>query len=186
MPLPASFASPWFFLLQHGKRRYGKTAHGLSKDWDVSVTEARDTLAKWYEDRPEVRDWQAKTIEYARQTGYTRTLMGRYRRLPDIVTGSSAGKAHMERVAINTPIQGGAADVVMMAMLKLRRNERLRELGWRMLLQIHDEIIFEGPEESAEEATALVTADMMNPFSSPLLVELDVDPKVESTWYRAK
>ena len=74
----------------------------------------------------------------------------------------------------------------MMAMLKLRRNERLRELGWRMLLQIHDEIIFEGPEESAEEATALVTADMMNPFSSPLLVELDVDPKVESTWYRAK
>jgi len=97
---------------------YGKTAHGLARDWGVSVSDARKTLDAWYEDRPEVRDWQMRTIEYARETGYTRTLMGRYRRLPDAVNGSSAARAHAERAAINTPIQGGAADVVMMAMLK--------------------------------------------------------------------
>ena len=165
---------------------YGKTAHGLARDWGVSVSDARKTLDAWYEDRPEVRDWQMRTIEYARETGYTRTLMGRYRRLPDAVNGSSAARAHAERAAINTPIQGGAADVVMMAMLKLHRNEKLRAMGWRMVLQIHDEIIFEGPEESASEATALVTADMCMPFRQPLLVDLEVDPKIESTWYRAK
>ena len=190
-PSPNRLSPPFLcpVLLLFGWRpapRYGKTAHGLSKDWDVSVEEARETLEKWYEDRPEVREWQTKTIEYARETGYTRTLMGRYRRLPDINTGSSAARAHMERAAINTPIQGGAADVVMMAMLKVHRNERLRKIGWRMLLQIHDELILEGPDENSEEAMALVTTDMMSPFRTPLLVELDVDAKLETTWYRAK
>ena len=63
---------------------YGKTAHGLAKDWKVSTTEAQETLDRWFEDRPEVRQWQADVIRRAHQCGYTRTLMGRYRHLPDI------------------------------------------------------------------------------------------------------
>lgn len=63
---------------------YGKTAHGLSKDWGVTVKQANDLLDAWYADRPEVKQWQEDTIEMARETGYTRTLMGRYRKLPDI------------------------------------------------------------------------------------------------------
>ena len=114
------------------RRRYGKTAHGLSKDFGVSLEEAKDILAKWYKDRPEVEQWQKQTILTAKQTGYTRTLMGRYRPLPDI------NSRNKWRAAINTPIQGGAADIVMMAMLKIEKDERLKKLGYRMLLQIHD------------------------------------------------
>jgi DNA polymerase-1 len=74
----------------------------------------------------------------------------------------------------------------MMAMLKLARNAQLRALGWRMLLQIHDEVILEGPAESAPAALAAVEADMTQPFAQPLLVALAVDAKVVDTWYEAK
>ena len=118
---------------------------------------------------PQVKEWQQSILQTARVEGYTRTLMGRYRELPEIKSKSSILRGHAERAAINTPIQGalahfrpfinlctdavmmfwrcvlcggagGAADVVMMAMLKASRNDRLRDLGWKMLLQIHDEV----------------------------------------------
>ena len=83
-------------------------------------------------------EWQQRTIEHARQTGHTRTLMGRYRELPGIGGRTPALRAHAERAAINTPIQGGAADVMTLAMLKLDRSEKLKELGFKMLLQASD------------------------------------------------
>jgi DNA polymerase I len=91
---------------------YGKTAHGLSKDWAVSVQEAEQLLKAWYADRPEVLEWQQNIIREARRTGYTRTLCGRYRKLNDITSKLRGPRGHNERAAINTPIQGGAADVV--------------------------------------------------------------------------
>jgi len=165
---------------------YGKTAIGLAKDWNVSLAEAKDTVEAWYSDRPEVREWQQRVLKEAKKDLCTRTLFGRYRDLPDIVSTTWQLRGHAERAAINTPIQGGAADVAMMAMLKVWRNPRLKELGWKMLLQIHDEIILEGPEESAAEALALLKADMELPFGKPLLVELVVDAKVADNWYEAK
>ena len=127
---------------------YGKTVHGLSKDWGVTVGEARAMLDAWYADRPEVREWQAQTIATAHRTGATRTLMGRYRKLPDI-GGTRAQSAHSERAAINTPIQGGAADVMTLAMLKLKRSPVLKELGYTLILQIHDEVIMEVRPDAA-------------------------------------
>ena len=118
--------------------RYGKTAHGLQKDFGVSLEEAKEVLAKWYKERPEVKRWQELTIQTAKETGFTRTLMGRYRPLPDINSKNKWKEGHACRAAINTPIQGGAADIVMMAMLKIEKDERLRRLGFEMLLQIHD------------------------------------------------
>eukprot|EP00753_Platysulcus_tardus_P016428 PLAT5692.2.p1 GENE.PLAT5692.2~~PLAT5692.2.p1 ORF type:complete len:796 (-),score=413.96 PLAT5692.2:54-2441(-) len=165
---------------------YGKTARGLSADFGVSVEEAKATLERWYADRPEVRSWQQATIENARQTGYTRTLMGRYRPLREINDRHPGKRGHCERAAINTPIQGGAADVVMKAMLNIHSNERLRAMGWRLLLQIHDEVILEGPQESADEALAMVKYDMEHPFRHPLLVDMAVDGKWAQTWYEAK
>jgi len=165
---------------------YGKTAIGLSKDWDVSIDEAKDTLQRWYDGRPEVRDWQSRVLDIARREGATRTLMGRYRDLPHINSSKRGLRGHAERAAINTPIQGGAADVVMMAMLNVAKDERLKQLGFRMLLQIHDEIILEGPEESAEEAQRCLVEDMERPFEKPLLVDLVVDSQVAKTWYEAK
>jgi len=165
---------------------YGKTAQGLAQDWKVSVDEAKATLELWYRDRPEVRAWQEETIEMARRVHYVRTLTGRYRRLPGIASRSAAERRHNERAAINTPVQGTAADVVMFAMLKVDAHPRLRELGWRLVLQVHDELILEGPEASKEEALALVVECMERPFATPLSVDLVVDAKVDQTWYRAK
>ena len=119
---------------------YGKTAHGLSKDWNVTVKEAKQEIDAWYNDRPEVLEWQKNTIQRSNELGYTRTLMGRYRMLPDAMSKNRGHKSHAERAAINTPIQGSAADVMMMAMLKLHRDERLAEMGWEVILQIHDEV----------------------------------------------
>ncbi len=165
---------------------YGKTAHGLATDWNVSTKEAQDTVDLWYADRPEVRDWQQSVIQRAKDFGYTRSLMGRYRQLPDINSTNKSLASHSARAAINTPIQGGAADIVMMAMVKINRNEGLKKLGWKMLLQIHDEVILEGPREHAEEARNLLLQDMENPFEQPLLVELKVDSNIADTWYDAK
>ena len=97
----------------HAPRRYGKTDFGLSKDWGVTVQEARAMLAAWYADRPEVKTWQQRVIKEAKRTGSTRTLMGRYRKLNDITSPRPGPRGHSERAAINTPIQGGAADIVM-------------------------------------------------------------------------
>ena len=94
------------------------------------------------------------------------------------------------RRAINTPIQGSAADVVMMAMIKIQESPLLRDLGWTLLLQIHDEVILEGPKESAQQALAEVVRCMENPFDGvglkPTEVELSVDANTADTWYEAK
>jgi len=165
---------------------YGKTVHGFAKDWNVSLEEAQETLDKWYADRPEVRAWQERMIAYAHETGTTRTLLGRYRRLPNINSSNKRMVRHSESAAINTPLQGGAADVVTLAMLKLHRSETLAKLGWKQLLQIHDELIFEGPESTQSEALAEIKLLMEAPLEKPLLVELVVDAKIGKDWYSTK
>uniref|UniRef100_I2CP17 DNA polymerase I n=1 Tax=Nannochloropsis gaditana (strain CCMP526) TaxID=1093141 RepID=I2CP17_NANGC len=169
---------------------YGKTAFGLSKDWGVSTKEAEAMLEAWYADRPEVKEWQEKAIAEAHRTSRTKTLMGRYRKLPEINSRTLRFQRHAERAAINTPIQGGAADVVMMAMLRIHNSQVLARLGWKLLLQIHDEVIVEGPDESREEALAEVKRCMEHPGDGyglgELLVKLEVDAKIAKSWYEAK
>lgn len=169
---------------------YGKTAHGLSQDWGVSTQEAEDMLQAWYDSRPEVRDWQEKTKVTAKKEGITRTLMGRYRQLPDAKGRNPKLLGHSLRASINTPIQGGAADVAMIAMIKINDSEKLKKLGWILLMQIHDEVILEGPEETAEEAFEEVVQCMQEPWtlglqktSVPLLVDGSC---CHDNWYDAK
>ncbi len=163
---------------------YGKTAYGLAKDWEISHAEAERTVELWYGDRPEVQLWQERTKELARRTRRVYTILGRHRDLPDINTRLL--KAHSERAAINTPIQGSAADIVMMAMLKVWRCKELEALGFRMLLQVHDELILEGPAGAAPRALERVVELMGAPFDRPLLVDLVVDAKVVTDWGSAK
>mmetsp|Transcript_15877 Transcript_15877/g.43921 ORF Transcript_15877/g.43921 Transcript_15877/m.43921 type:complete len:1174 (+) Transcript_15877:74-3595(+) len=169
---------------------YGKTAHGLSQDWGVTQKEAQDMLDKWYNARPEVRKWQVNTKAYARTFGLTRTLMGRYRQLPEATGRNKRFVGHAERASINTPIQGGAADVAMMAMVKINKSEKLKRLGWILLLQVHDEVMLEGPDETAEEAFEEVIQCMESPWvlglaktAVPLLVDGSWKHK---NWYDAK
>lgn len=165
---------------------YGKTAKGLAADWGVTFAEAQNTVNLWYADRPEVAEWQEKMRVYARKHGRVRTLMGRYRDLPEINSDARGLRHHAERAAINTPIQGGAADVVVQAMLNLHANDRFRELGWRLVLQVHDEVIAEGPAESVAEAQKILLECMEHPFKNPLLVPLSMDCNHANTWYDAK
>ena len=169
---------------------YGKTAHGLSADWGVSPGEAQDMLQKWYDSRPEVEKWQKDTKKAARTHGITRTLMGRYRHLPHAMGKDMKALGHAERASINTPIQGGAADVAMMAMIKINNSPILKQLGWILLMQVHDEVILEGPEETAEEAFKEVVKCMEEPWvfglektKVPLLVD---GSYVHNNWYDAK
>ena len=150
------------------------------------MEEANETLERWYADRPEVREWQTQTIRTARETGYTKTLLGRSRHLPDIKSRNASLRSHSERAAINTPLQGSAADVVMVAMLRLHHNKTLRDLGWKMLLQIHDELIFEGPEATTKQALDLIVHEMSNPFLHPLLIDLVVDASAADNWMEGK
>lgn len=163
---------------------YGKTVMGLSRDWNVSESEARDTLELWYKERKEVRNWQRRCKSFLREKGYVETLFGRRRHLPEIEDRRKM--AHAQRAAINAPLQGSAADLVMAAMVKLHRSRILQVLGWRIVLQVHDEIILEGPEESAEEALEMVKRDMKRPMDMDLKVELTVDAKIAKSWYDAK
>jgi len=169
---------------------YGKTAHGLSKDWRVTPEEAQEMVDKWYAARPEVLSWQATTKAYAKKFGVARTLMGRYRQIPEAKSSNRRLQGHGERASINTPIQGGAADIAMMAMNKINSSELLQRLGWVLLLQIHDEVILEGPEETAEEAFREVIRCMeapwvygLNETKVPLVVDGSFSHK---TWYDAK
>jgi DNA polymerase I-like protein with 3'-5' exonuclease and polymerase domains len=169
---------------------YGKTAHGLSQDWGVSKEEAEEMLQKWYAARPEVLKWQLAVKQTAKNQGVTRTLMGRYRQLPEAMGSNRKLQGHAERASINTPIQGGAADIAMMAMNKINESKKLEALGWVLLLQIHDEVILEGPEETAEEAFEEVLKHMeapwvlgLNKTAVPLVVDGTCKHK---TWYDAK
>ena len=169
---------------------YGKTAHGLSKDWGVSLKEAEETVQRWYSDRAEVKEWQKEQRRSAQDNGYVCTILGRRRQLPDARSSNRAAQGHALRAAINTPIQGSAADVATAAMLRIVADKRLQEMGWTLLLQVHDEVILEGPNETAALAQAVVVECMRSPFGDaggdPLRVELLVDSKYAPTWYDAK
>lgn len=167
---------------------YGKTTVGLARDWKVSREEAQETVDLWYSDRTEVLSWQEARKKEAHKEGCVKTLLGRARHFPSLKNASSAHRAHIERAAINTPVQGSAADVAMCAMLQISNNARLKELGWKLLLQVHDEVILEGPTESSEEAKAIVVDCMSKPFDGKniLRVGLSVDAKCAQNWYSAK
>jgi len=167
---------------------YGKTPAGLAYDLKVPIEEARDTLKLWYRDRQEVLAWQKSQKKLVLEKCEVYTLLGRSRHFRNLTRFDRDKRGHIERAAINAPVQGSAADVVMCAMLEIERNARLKELGWRLLLQVHDELILEGPSESAEVAKAIMVECMSKPFygTNILKVDLAVDAKCSKSWYDAK
>ena len=116
---------------------YGKSAIGFSKDWNCSLEEAERTVQLWYSDRPEVLEWQEAVKRVAIEKGYTRTLVGRYRSLvKHFLDTDRRSIMHGLRAAINTPIQGGAADIVITAMVNICRDREIKDLGWILIHQV--------------------------------------------------
>lgn len=119
---------------------YGKTEYGLAKDFGMKPTEARSVVDKWYDAHEGVREWQEKTMEWADRDKYCSTILGRRRHFPQLNNkGKKIGKqmkAAIMRAAINTPIQGSAADIVMAAMINIDRDQRLSDMGWKQVLYV--------------------------------------------------
>ncbi|GIM08897.1 hypothetical protein Vretimale_12841 [Volvox reticuliferus] len=144
---------------------YGKTAHGLAADFKTTTEEAQETVNKWYSDRWEVRKWQEDTRKEARQEGKVRTLLGRTRPLPNINSLDFKLSGHSNRAAINTPIQGSAADVAARHGGNSTSPRLCARRGFKLLMQIHDEVILEGPRHRSEDAKHIVMALMANPWA---------------------
>jgi DNA polymerase-1 len=159
---------------------YGKTAFSLAKDIGVSRKEAERFIEAYFARYPKVRAFIDETVAKARETGHVRTLLGRLRRLPDLRAKSFPVRMEAERQAMNTPVQGSAADLIKQAMIDLDRELASRGMRTRLILQIHDELLLEVPEAEAEEAKALVTEVMEGALK--LDVPLVADARLGRNW----
>ena len=159
---------------------YGKTAYTLGKDFGVPTREAQAFIDSYFERYPKVRELLDEIIRDARKTGKVRTLFGRQRYLPEIGSRNRNTRAGAERVAVNTPIQGTAADLIKKAMLDLSRGLEEGGLRSRLLLQVHDELVLEVPEDEVERTSDLVRTTMEGVY--PMDVPLKVDIAVGRSW----
>ena len=162
---------------------YGKTAFTLAQDIGISRKEADAFIRAYFDRYPKVRGFIDASIDEARKTGMVRTMMGRLRRLPDIQSKNVPARLESERQAVNTRVQGSAADLIKKAMVDLDHALRARKLKTRLISQIHDELLLETPEAEQEEALHLVKKTMSEAMT--LLVPLDVDAHVGKNWSAA-
>jgi len=160
---------------------YGISDYGLSRDLGISRAEAGEYIRRYFARYPKVSAYQQQTILSARKTGYVETMYGRRRYLPDLLNRNFNLRSFAERMAINAPIQGSAADIIKLAMIRIAAEIRARGLRSRMLLQVHDELIFNMAPEERELLPALVRENMEQ--AAALAVPLTVDVKAGPNWY---
>jgi DNA polymerase-1 len=162
---------------------YGLSAYGLAQQLGIEPGEARGLMDEYFETFGGVRDYLAGIVDEARRSGYTETIMGRRRYLPDLTSDNRQRREMAERMALNAPIQGSAADIIKVAMLNVDRALKESALTSRMLLQVHDELVFEVAAGEAEALEALVREQMA--AAAELTVPLDVSVGTGASWHEA-
>jgi len=162
---------------------YGMGARALARQIDVKVKEASAFIETYFETYPGVRTFIDGTVEKVRQQGWVETLLGRRRLLPDISSTNNRVRSFAERVAVNTPIQGTAADLIKLAMIHVDRQIKATNNPALMLMQVHDELVLEVPESHLEQTTELVKSGMEGALE--LDVPLVVDAHSGSNWAEA-
>jgi DNA polymerase-1 len=162
---------------------YGVSAFGLSSRTEMSRQQAEQFLEQYFATYPRIRTYIADTIAMANEVGYVQTLLGRKRFFPELQNRSLPfnQRQAVERAAINAPIQGTAADIMKIAMLRLHDELRRRHLRTRMLLQVHDELVLETPPDEQAEAVQLVRTTMQSAYH--LDIPLKVDVETGPNWY---
>jgi DNA polymerase I len=162
---------------------YGVSAFGLSNQTNLSRSEAKDLIDTYYKTYPKLRNFISEQIDFAREHGYVQTVLGRRRYLKDINSQNAVVRGAAERNAVNAPIQGSAADIIKLAMINIHK--KLEESNYRtkMLLQVHDELVFDVYKPELEEIKQLVKREMENAFTMD--VPLDVDMGVGENWLEA-
>ncbi len=162
---------------------YGQGAFGLSQNLGIPRAEAKQIIDDYFAQFPGVRNYMDEMIGFCRTNGYIKTLMGRRRYLPDITSANNTVRAQAERIAINAPMQGSAADIIKVAMVNIHRELTQRRLKSRLLLQVHDELVFDVHHTEAEELKNLVRERMEGAMT--LSVPLVVDMGMGKNWLDA-
>ena len=155
---------------------YGVSSFGLSEQTGLSRTEAKQMIDAYFETYPRLKEYMNEQIMTARKNGYVETILGRKRYLKDINSANFVVKGHAERNAINAPIQGSAADIIKLAMINIDRELENQKMETKMLLQVHDELIFEAPIDEIEAAKILIKTQMETAYAThvPLLTEVGI------------
>jgi DNA polymerase I len=159
---------------------YGLSVYGLSQQLHVPPDEARGYMDEYFEQFGGVRDYLQEIVAQARADGYTQTILGRRRYLPDLISDNRQRREMAERMALNAPIQGSAADIIKVAMLAVHAQIKHAKLKSRMLLQVHDELLIEVAPGELEQLTGLVTAAMCGAFE--LTIPLEVSTGTGRSW----
>ena len=162
---------------------YGVSAFGLSNQTTLSRSEAKALIDTYYENYPKLKSYMSEQVDFAREQGYVATVLGRRRYLKDINSRNAIVRGAAERNAVNAPIQGSAADIIKIAMLRIYDKMREQQFKAQMLLQVHDELVFECPKSELDALTKLVKTEMENAYK--LHVPLTVDIGVGHNWLEA-
>ena len=166
---------------------YGISAFGLAKQLNISRTEASEFIKAYFKKYPSIRGYMDETKKFANENGFVKTLLGRKCLVEEINSKNAATRSFMERAAINAPIQGSAADIIKRAMIILGNNKKLAKLETKMLLQVHDELIFETKKENCEESMRIIKKEMES-ANLPILnlnVPLIADTNFGDNWDEA-
>ncbi|HEU0002631.1 MAG TPA: DNA polymerase I [Ktedonobacteraceae bacterium] len=163
---------------------YGQSAFGLAQITSMSTGEASEFIKRYHETFPHIKEYVERTLEQARKQGYVNTMYGRKRFFPDMHGLPFVERQALEREAINMPIQGSNADLIKIAMIRIQHAIAQQRLRTRMILQVHDELVFEVPDDELETARKLVRREMEG--VEKLLVPIKVEMKVGRNWYEAE
>ena len=162
---------------------YGVSAFGLSQQTNLNRSEAKELIEAYYATYPQLKAYINEQVDFARENGYVETVLGRRRYLKDINAQNAVVRGAAERNAVNAPIQGSAADIIKIAMINIHRRMQKENWASKMLLQVHDELVFDVPKKEVESFTQLVKQEMENAFE--LEVPLVVDVGIGQNWLEA-
>ncbi len=162
---------------------YGVSAFGLSNQTDLTRSEAKELIETYYQTYPKLRKYMSEQVDFARDNGYVQTVLGRRRYLRDINSRNAVVRGAAERNAVNAPIQGSAADIIKIAMINIHEKLAEENLKSKMLLQVHDELVFDAYKPELEKLKDLIKSEMENAYK--LAVPLDVEIGVGENWLEA-
>ncbi len=163
---------------------YGISSFGLSQDLSITRKEAAQYIEKYFETYPGIKKFLDDTVENAKKEGYVTTLFGRRRPMPELKAGNFMQRSFGERVAMNAPIQGTAADIIKIAMIRVNDRLKAENLKSRLILQVHDELLIEAEESETDEVKRILLEEMQG--AAELSVKLEIDMHTGKSWYEAK
>ena len=163
---------------------YGISSFGLSEDLGISKSEAKEYIEEYFKTYPSIKAYLDGLVSFAKETGYAKTLYNRRRPVPELASGNFMQRQFGERIAMNSPLQGTAADIIKIAMINVYKRIKKENLQSRLILQIHDELIVETAIQEKDKVKAILEEEMKH--AANLKVELEVDAHCGSNWYEAK